>query len=111
MSEVQGGSACGPSTLWRSEVAVLVVRRCFSRGCSVSFMVTPGVYRGVASACVDSDGFAVVVFGLTRVVVEAFLCFRCFVVLYGVCRGVASTCVDSAGSAVVVFGLTRVVVE
>ncbi|MQL81726.1 hypothetical protein Taro_014193 [Colocasia esculenta] len=26
MSEVQGGSACGPSTLWRSEVAVPVVR-------------------------------------------------------------------------------------
>ncbi|MQL81609.1 hypothetical protein Taro_014079 [Colocasia esculenta] len=26
VSGVQGGSACGPSTLWRSEVAVLVVR-------------------------------------------------------------------------------------
>ncbi|MQL93426.1 hypothetical protein Taro_026071 [Colocasia esculenta] len=25
---VRGGSACGPSTLWRSEVAVLTVRRC-----------------------------------------------------------------------------------
>ncbi|MQM10026.1 hypothetical protein Taro_042918 [Colocasia esculenta] len=27
VSRVQGGSTCGPSTLWRSEVAVLVVRR------------------------------------------------------------------------------------
>ncbi|MQM14346.1 hypothetical protein Taro_047276 [Colocasia esculenta] len=27
VSRVHGGSACGPSTLWRSEVAVLVVRR------------------------------------------------------------------------------------
>ncbi|MQM20892.1 hypothetical protein Taro_053923 [Colocasia esculenta] len=27
VSAVQGGSACGPSTLWRSEVAMLVVRR------------------------------------------------------------------------------------
>ncbi|MQM08952.1 hypothetical protein Taro_041810 [Colocasia esculenta] len=27
VSRVRGGSACGPSTLWRSEVAVLVVRR------------------------------------------------------------------------------------
>ncbi|MQM20896.1 hypothetical protein Taro_053926 [Colocasia esculenta] len=27
VSVVRGGSACGPSTLWRSEVAVLVVRR------------------------------------------------------------------------------------
>ncbi|MQL73000.1 hypothetical protein Taro_005347, partial [Colocasia esculenta] len=28
--------------MWRSEVAVPVVRRCFSRGCSVSLVVTPG---------------------------------------------------------------------
>ncbi|MQM20595.1 hypothetical protein Taro_053619 [Colocasia esculenta] len=42
VSEVQGGFACRPSTLWRSEVAVPVVRRCFSRGCSVSIVVTPG---------------------------------------------------------------------
>ncbi|MQL86086.1 hypothetical protein Taro_018613, partial [Colocasia esculenta] len=27
VSGVRGGSACGPSTLWRSEVSVLVVRR------------------------------------------------------------------------------------
>ncbi|MQM14854.1 hypothetical protein Taro_047789 [Colocasia esculenta] len=27
VSEVRGGSTCGPSTLWRSEVAMLVVRR------------------------------------------------------------------------------------
>ncbi|MQL80411.1 hypothetical protein Taro_012854 [Colocasia esculenta] len=38
--------------------------------------------RVVASACVDSAGSVRVVFGLTRVVVKAFLCFRCFVVLY-----------------------------
>ncbi|MQL99114.1 hypothetical protein Taro_031830, partial [Colocasia esculenta] len=38
---VQGSSACGPSTLWRSEVAVFGVRRSFARGCSVSFVVTP----------------------------------------------------------------------
>ncbi|MQM20520.1 hypothetical protein Taro_053541 [Colocasia esculenta] len=39
---VQGGSVCGPSTLWRSEVAVPMVRHSFSRGCSVSLVVTPG---------------------------------------------------------------------
>ncbi|MQM07899.1 hypothetical protein Taro_040744 [Colocasia esculenta] len=42
VSEVQCGSACGPSTLWRSEVVVPVVRRCFSRGFLVSLVVTPG---------------------------------------------------------------------
>ncbi|MQL74414.1 hypothetical protein Taro_006770 [Colocasia esculenta] len=56
--------------MWRSEVAVLVVRRCFSHGCLVFLVVTP-----VASACVDSAGFVGVVFGLTRVVVEAFTMF------------------------------------
>ncbi|MQL97328.1 hypothetical protein Taro_030021 [Colocasia esculenta] len=40
-----------------------------------------GCLSRVASACVDSVGFARVVFSLTRVVVEAFLCFRYFVVL------------------------------
>ncbi|MQM06270.1 hypothetical protein Taro_039092 [Colocasia esculenta] len=40
--EVQGGSVCGPSTLWRSEVVVPVVRRSFSLGCLVSLVVTPG---------------------------------------------------------------------
>ncbi|MQM04468.1 hypothetical protein Taro_037265 [Colocasia esculenta] len=64
VSKVQGGSACGPSTLWRSEVAVPVVRRCFSR-----------VGRGVRFLIVfDSAGSAGVVFSLTWVVVEAFLC-------------------------------------
>ncbi|MQM03480.1 hypothetical protein Taro_036266 [Colocasia esculenta] len=42
MSEVQSGSACGPSTLWRSEVVVPVVRRSFSLGCLVSLGGTPG---------------------------------------------------------------------
>ncbi|MQL79933.1 hypothetical protein Taro_012365, partial [Colocasia esculenta] len=36
-----GGSACRPSTWWRSEVAVPVVRQCLSRGYSVSLVVTP----------------------------------------------------------------------
>ncbi|MQM19108.1 hypothetical protein Taro_052108 [Colocasia esculenta] len=43
-----------------------MVRRCFSRGCSVSLVVTP-----VVSACVDSAGSADVIFGLTRVVVKS----------------------------------------
>ncbi|MQM16188.1 hypothetical protein Taro_049141, partial [Colocasia esculenta] len=52
------GSACGPSTLWRYEVDVLVVRRCFSHGCSVSLVVTPGCSfltswrSGMLGACV-----------------------------------------------------------
>ncbi|MQL84553.1 hypothetical protein Taro_017060 [Colocasia esculenta] len=59
----------GPQLGWRSEVAVLVLW---------SLVVAPVFF---ASACVDSAGSAGVVFGLTRVVVEAFLYFRCFVVL------------------------------
>ncbi|MQM02370.1 hypothetical protein Taro_035136, partial [Colocasia esculenta] len=53
-----GGSACRPLTLWRSEVAVPVVRRSFSRGCSVSLVVTPGCSfptswrSGMLGACV-----------------------------------------------------------
>ncbi|MQL68205.1 hypothetical protein Taro_000484 [Colocasia esculenta] len=52
------GSTCGPSTLWRSEMAVPMVRRCFSHGCSVSLMVTPGCSfptswrSGLLGACV-----------------------------------------------------------
>ncbi|MQM15790.1 hypothetical protein Taro_048740 [Colocasia esculenta] len=42
VSEVQSGSAYGPSTLWRSKVAVPMVRHCFSHGCLVSLVVTPG---------------------------------------------------------------------
>ncbi|MQM06144.1 hypothetical protein Taro_038964 [Colocasia esculenta] len=55
---MQVGSTCGPSTLWRSEVAVPVVRRCFSHVCSVSLMVTPGCSfptswrSGMLGACV-----------------------------------------------------------
>ncbi|MQM04467.1 hypothetical protein Taro_037264 [Colocasia esculenta] len=73
-----------PSTLWRSEVAVIVVRWCFSRGCSVSLVVTPScslpdlVEVWDVGACVVRLWSHVVapvffVFGLTRVVVEAFL--------------------------------------
>ncbi|MQM23507.1 hypothetical protein Taro_056572, partial [Colocasia esculenta] len=40
-----------------------------------------GCLPRVASACVDSAGFTGVVFGLTQVVVEVFLCFRYFVAL------------------------------
>ncbi|MQM00555.1 hypothetical protein Taro_033293, partial [Colocasia esculenta] len=53
-----GGSTCGPSTLWRSEVAMPVVRRSFSCGCSVSQVVTPccsflTLWRsGMLGACV-----------------------------------------------------------
>ncbi|MQL67739.1 hypothetical protein Taro_000016, partial [Colocasia esculenta] len=97
VSMVQGGSACGPSTLWRSEVAVPVLLRC-----SMSSFVSAGMCRGFASALccsgptpvagggvalvvfayVDSTGSAGVMFGLTRVVVEAFLALLlCRVVL------------------------------
>ncbi|MQL92173.1 hypothetical protein Taro_024794 [Colocasia esculenta] len=52
------GSACGRLTLWRSEVVVPVVRRCFSHGCSVSLVMTlgcssPTSWRsGILGACV-----------------------------------------------------------
>ncbi|MQM05869.1 hypothetical protein Taro_038690 [Colocasia esculenta] len=62
VSEVQGGSACRPSTLWRSEVAMPV--------CSMSSVVLAVCAEGV-------------MFGMTWVVVKAFLCFHCFVVLCG----------------------------
>ncbi|MQL78384.1 hypothetical protein Taro_010814 [Colocasia esculenta] len=79
-----GGSACGPSTWWRSEVVVPVVRRCFSHGCSVSLVVTPGCsfltsWVWDVGACVVRLWSHVVapvfrvVFDLTRVEVEAFL--------------------------------------
>ncbi|MQM00554.1 hypothetical protein Taro_033288, partial [Colocasia esculenta] len=53
VSGVQGGSSCRPSTWWRFEVAVVVL----------------------LSHVFDSAGFTGVVFGLTRVVVEAFTMF------------------------------------
>ncbi|MQL77538.1 hypothetical protein Taro_009963, partial [Colocasia esculenta] len=80
--EVRGGRASGETS--------------FSLGCLVSLEVTPGcsfptswrsrmlVLRHetlLLPHVFDSAGSAGVVFGLTRVVVEAFLCFRCFVVL------------------------------
>ncbi|MQM22139.1 hypothetical protein Taro_055187 [Colocasia esculenta] len=58
MSEVQGSSACGPSTLWRSEVAVF---RVHAEGC----------FRIVF----DSAGSARVVSGLTWLWVVALLFF------------------------------------
>ncbi|MQM17030.1 hypothetical protein Taro_049998 [Colocasia esculenta] len=76
MSEVQGGSACGPLTLWRSEVVVPVVRQCFSCGCSVSLVVTPNCsfltsWRCVPRCCFhivfDSASAAGVVLGPTLV--------------------------------------------
>ncbi|MQL82970.1 hypothetical protein Taro_015458, partial [Colocasia esculenta] len=84
------GYAYGLSTLWRSEVAVPVVRRCFSHGCSVSLVVTPGCsfltsWRfGMLGACV--------VRLWSHVVAPGFL---------------ASACVDSTGSMGIVFILTR----
>ncbi|MQL92880.1 hypothetical protein Taro_025514 [Colocasia esculenta] len=81
-----------------------MVRRCLSLGCLVSFVVTTGCSSptswrsGMLGACVVRLWSHVVapvfrellclggpcrgvVFGLTRVVVEALLCFRCFVAL------------------------------
>ncbi|MQM22834.1 hypothetical protein Taro_055892 [Colocasia esculenta] len=69
MAKVQGGSAYGPSTWVEVRGGRACVRCSFSRGCSVSLVVTP-----VASVCVDSAGSAGVVFGLTQVVVVALLC-------------------------------------
>ncbi|MQM05840.1 hypothetical protein Taro_038656 [Colocasia esculenta] len=51
MSGVQGGSVCGPSTLWRFEVAVVAVRRSFSRGSSVSLVETLGY--SFSTSCVS----------------------------------------------------------
>ncbi|MQM23768.1 hypothetical protein Taro_056838, partial [Colocasia esculenta] len=65
-----GCSACGTSTWWRYEVVVPVVGRCFSRGCSVSLVVTPGcsflTSWSFFRMCFDSAGFAGVMFGLTQ---------------------------------------------
>ncbi|MQL83495.1 hypothetical protein Taro_015990 [Colocasia esculenta] len=58
MPQGKSGSTCGPSTLWRFEVVVPVVRHSFSHGCSVSLMVTPGCSfptswrSGMLGACV-----------------------------------------------------------
>ncbi|MQM12268.1 hypothetical protein Taro_045184 [Colocasia esculenta] len=97
-----GGSACGPSTLRRSEVAVPVVRRCFSHGCLVSLVVTPGCSfltswrSGMLGACVVRLWSHVV-----APVFRELLCLGgcmprcCFRIVF-----------DSAGSVGVVFGLT-----
>ncbi|MQM10609.1 hypothetical protein Taro_043504, partial [Colocasia esculenta] len=79
MSEVQGGFAYGPSTLWRSEVAMPVVRRSFSHGCSVSLVrvCTEGCFRIVF----ESAGSAGVVLGPTLVVGRGIALFRCLVAL------------------------------
>ncbi|MQM09569.1 hypothetical protein Taro_042446 [Colocasia esculenta] len=76
LEEWTGGSVYGPSTLWRSEVAVPVVRRCFSHGCSVSFVVTSGCSVPTSwrygmlvlllAHVFDSVGSVGVIFGLTR---------------------------------------------
>ncbi|MQM19309.1 hypothetical protein Taro_052311 [Colocasia esculenta] len=77
------------------EVAVPTGETSFSLGCLVSLGVTlgcsfPTSWRSGMLALVscfrivfDSAGSAGVVFGLTRVVVKAFLYFCCFVVLCG----------------------------
>ncbi|MQL90585.1 hypothetical protein Taro_023193 [Colocasia esculenta] len=102
---VQGSSACGPSTMWRSEVVVPVVRRSFSHGCSVSLVVTPGCSfptswrSGMLGACVVRLWSHVV-----APVFRELLCLSgcmprcCFRFVF-----------DSAGSAGVVFGPTLVV--
>ncbi|MQL99006.1 hypothetical protein Taro_031724 [Colocasia esculenta] len=105
LSGCLSGSACGPSTLWRFEVAVPMVRRSFSHGCSVSLVVTPGCSfptswrSGMLGACV--------VRLWSHVVASVFcelLCLSgcmprcCFHIVF-----------DSAGSVGVMFGLTLVV--
>ncbi|MQL91812.1 hypothetical protein Taro_024423 [Colocasia esculenta] len=55
---VTGG--CSSLTLWRSKVAVLVVRRSFSRGCSVSLVVTPGCSFMTSWRCVPRCCFRIV---------------------------------------------------
>ncbi|MQM15512.1 hypothetical protein Taro_048459 [Colocasia esculenta] len=79
VSRVRGGSACGPSTLWRSEVAMLVglmyavvlagVFCGFSQNCALVVLVEvlPGP-TCVASACCDllSDGPCFLVIWVVR---------------------------------------------
>ncbi|MQM12151.1 hypothetical protein Taro_045064 [Colocasia esculenta] len=81
MSEVQGGSACGPSTLWRSKVAMFGVSRSFSRGCSVSLVVTPGCSFPTSWRSGMSRVWPDLVVG------RGVTLFRCFVVLYSRSRG------------------------
>ncbi|MQL91716.1 hypothetical protein Taro_024337 [Colocasia esculenta] len=93
-----GGSACGPSTLWRSEVAVPMVRRSFSRGCSVSLMVTlgcsfPTSWRSGMLVLVfcfrivfDSAGSVEVVYDPTLVVGRGVTLFHCFFLLLWLVR-------------------------
>ncbi|MQM19798.1 hypothetical protein Taro_052810 [Colocasia esculenta] len=64
MAKVQGGSSCGPLTWVEVRGGRACVRRSFSCGCSVSLVLLPHVF--------DSTGSAGVIFGLTRVLVEAF---------------------------------------
>ncbi|MQL88615.1 hypothetical protein Taro_021180, partial [Colocasia esculenta] len=96
------GSACGPSTLWRFEVAVPVVRHFFSYGCSVSLVGTPGCSfptswrSGMLGACVVRLWSHV-----AAPVFRELLCLSgcvprcCFHIVF-----------DSASSARVVFGPT-----
>ncbi|MQL88191.1 hypothetical protein Taro_020753 [Colocasia esculenta] len=105
VSEVESGSACGPSTLWRSEVVMPVVRCSFSRGCLVSLMVTPGCSfstswrSGMLGACVVRLWSHVV----APVFRELFCLDRCMP------RCCFRIVFDSAGSTGVVFGPTLVV--
>ncbi|MQL84105.1 hypothetical protein Taro_016624, partial [Colocasia esculenta] len=105
VSEVQDGSACGPSTLWRSEVVMPVVRRCFSHGCAVYLVVTPGCsfltsWRSEMLVLVSRDS------GLTWLL----RCSMSFFVSPSVCaEGCFRIVFDSAGSARLVSGPTLVV--
>ncbi|MQL96371.1 hypothetical protein Taro_029043 [Colocasia esculenta] len=104
VSKVQGGSACGPSTLCRSKVAVPMVRRSFSHGFSVSLVVTPSCSfptswrSGMLGACV--------VRLWSHVVAPVFRELLCL----GKCvpRCCFHFVFDSTGSAGVVFGPTLV---
>ncbi|MQM22731.1 hypothetical protein Taro_055788, partial [Colocasia esculenta] len=121
--KVQGGSACGPSTWWRSEVVVPVVRQCFSRGCSVSLVVTPGCSfltswrSGMLGARVMRLWSHVVALVSHELLYLGGcvprVCFR-IVLLWPDpgcgswrCSSCFHMCFDSASSVGVVFGLTR----
>ncbi|MQM16266.1 hypothetical protein Taro_049221 [Colocasia esculenta] len=102
MSEVQVGSACGPS---RSEVAVPMVRRCFSHGCSVSLVVTPG--------CSFLTSWRFGLLGACLVRLWSHMVAPVFheLLYLGGCMPRCCFCIvfDSAGSAGVLFGPTLVV--
>ncbi|MQM18289.1 hypothetical protein Taro_051277, partial [Colocasia esculenta] len=80
VSGVQGGSACGPSTLWGSEVAVLVL------WCSVSLLSRWVCAEGCFHIVFDFAGSAGVMSGSTLVVGHCITLFRYFFLLLWLVR-------------------------